>query len=63
MQLIIQGITFFIIFGLLWYVALTKNILGLGANIKGAKAAALNALFTSSIATLVFVAFLYFTSL
>lgn len=63
MQLLVQGIVFFFIFGLLWYVVQTKNILGLGAKIKGGKEAALNALLTSFIATLVFVGLLYFTGL
>ena len=63
MQLLIQGIVFFIVFGLLWYVVQTKNILGLGAKIKGGNEAALNALLTSCIATVVFVMLLYFTGL
>ncbi len=63
MQLLVQGIMFFVIFGLLWYVVQTKNILGLGAKIKSGKEAALNALLTSFIATLVFVGLLYFTGL
>ncbi len=63
MQLLVQGIVFFFIFGLLWYVVQTKNILGLGAKIKGGKEAALNALLTSFIATLVFLGLLYFIGL
>jgi len=63
MQLLVQGIVFFFIFGLFWYVVQTKNILGLGAKIKGGKEAALNALLTSCIATVVFVMLLYFTGL
>ena len=46
MQLLIQGIVFFVVFGLLWYVVQTKNILGLGVRIKGGKEAALNTLLT-----------------
>jgi len=63
MQLLVQGIVFFVVFGLLWYVVQTKNILGLGAKIRGGKEAALNALLTSCIATVVFVTLLYFTGL
>ena len=63
MQLLVQGIVFFVIFGLFWYVVQAKNILGLGARIKGSKEAALNALLTSCIATVVFVGLQYFTSL
>ncbi len=63
MQLILQGIIFFFIFGLLWYIVQAKNILGLGAKLKSSKEAALNALFTSFIATVVFVGWLYFTGL
>ena len=63
MQLLVQGIVFFVVFGLLWYVIQTKNILGLGAKIRGGKEAALNALLTSCIATVVFVTLLYFTGL
>jgi hypothetical protein len=63
MQLLTQGAVFFIIFGLLWYVVRSKNIFGLGAGIKGGKEAVLNALLTSCLATVVFVAMLYFTSL
>ncbi len=60
-QLLVQGIVFFVVFGLLWYIVQTKNIFGLGTKIKSAKEAALNALLTSFIATVVFVALLYFT--
>ncbi|MFO7951463.1 MAG: hypothetical protein R6U91_01445 [Bacillota bacterium] len=63
MQLLVQGIIFFVVFGLLWYVVQTKNILGLGAKLKGGKKAVLNTLLTSFIATAVFVALLYFTGL
>ncbi len=63
MQLIVQGIIFFVIFGLLWYIVQIKNILGLDAKLKSSKEAALNALFTSLIATVVFVGWLYFTGL
>lgn len=63
MQLLVQGIMFFVIFGLFWYVVQTKNILGLGAKITSGKEAALNALFTSFIATIVFVGLQYFTGL
>ncbi|MGM0651891.1 MAG: hypothetical protein ACQES4_03790 [Bacillota bacterium] len=63
MQLLVQGLVFFVVFGSLWYVAQTKNIFGLGARIKDGKEAALNALLTSCIATVVFVALLYFTGL
>ncbi len=63
MQLLVQGIIFFVIFGLLWYIVQIKNILGLGSKIKSAKEAALNSLLTSCIATVVFVALLYFTGL
>ncbi len=63
MQLLVQALVFFVVFGLLWYVVQTKNILGLGAKIKGGKEAALNALLTSFIATVIFVILLYFTGL
>ncbi len=63
MQLLVQGIIFFVVFGLLWYIVQTKNILGLGAKLKSSKEAALNALLTSFIATVIFVGLLYFTGL
>ncbi len=63
MQLLVQGIIFFVVFGLWWYVIQVKNILGMGARIKSGKEAALNALRTSLIATVVFVGLRYFTGL
>ncbi len=61
MHLLVQGAIFFVVFGLLWYIAQTKNVLGLGARIKSGKEAARNALLTAFIATIIFVGLMYFT--
>ncbi len=63
MQLLVQGIIFFVVFGLWWYVVQIKNIFGMGVRIKSGTEALLNALRTSFIATLVFVGLRYFTGL
>jgi hypothetical protein len=56
MQLIFQGIIFFAVFGLFWYIAASKNIFGLGRNIKTSKDAVKYTILTSLIATIVYVA-------
>ena len=60
MQLLAQRIIFFVIFALLCYIAWAKNIFGMGVRSKSKKVAVLNAVFTSLLATVIFVVLLYF---
>ncbi len=54
-MVLIQGLIFFIIFTLFWYVSKIKNVLGLGANITSKQEALNSALRTAALATAIYV--------
>jgi len=56
MQTFSQGLIFFVIFGIFWYVILVKNVWEIGAHVASKKEAVINAVFTSAVATVIAVA-------